>query len=89
MITAQEPTWLSVRSDGKVVYSGTLQANQTKDVGAEQQVRLVTGNAGGIAVTLNGKPVPPLGPRGQVRVVQFSPGGVQIVPPKPAAPDAF
>lgn len=90
MITAQEPTWVSARSDGRVVYSGTLQTNEKKDLAAVDQVRLVVGNAGGINIELNGKPVPPLGPRGQVRVVQFSPGGVQIVPPpKPLAPGAL
>ena len=73
MITAQEPTWVSARSDGRVVYSGTLQPNEKKDLGASGQVRLVVGNAGGVNIELNGKPVPPLGPRGQVRVVQFSP----------------
>lgn len=85
-LTAQEPTWISARSDGKFIYSGTLQPNESKGLEAAEEVRLVVGNAGGIAVTLNGKPVPPLGPPGQVRTVQFSSGGVQMVPPKPAAP---
>lgn len=83
LLTADEPTWVSARSDGKFIYSGTLQPKETKGLEANEQVRLVIGNAGGVAVTLNGKPVPPLGPRGQVRTVQLSSGGVQIVPPKP------
>jgi cytoskeleton protein RodZ len=83
LLTADEPTWVSARSDGKFIYSGTLQPKETKGLEANEQVRLVLGNAGGVAVTLNGKPVPPLGPRGQVRTVQLSSGGVQIVPPKP------
>jgi cytoskeleton protein RodZ len=85
-LTATEPTWISVRSDGQVVYTGTLQPNETKDLDASEAVRIVIGNAGGLAVTLNGNPVPPLGPSGQVRVVQFSPGGVQIVPRNPSPP---
>jgi cytoskeleton protein RodZ len=87
VITAQEPTWISARSDGTVVYSGTLEPNEKKDLSAANEMRLVVGNAGGISVEMNGKPVPPLGPRGHVRVVQFSPGGVQIVPPKPPGSD--
>lgn len=83
LLTATEPTWISVRSDGKVVYTGTLQANEKKDLDAVGALRMVVGNAGGLAITLNGQPVPPIGPRGQVRIVQLSPGGVQIVPRKP------
>ena len=83
LLTADEATWVSARSDGKFIYAGTLQPKETKGLEANEQVRLVLGNAGGVVVTLNGKPVPPLGPRGQVRTVQLSSGGVQIVPPKP------
>ncbi|HWQ55855.1 MAG TPA: RodZ domain-containing protein [Bryobacteraceae bacterium] len=85
-VTATEPTWISARADGQYVYSGTLQVNETKELSASEMVRLIVGNAGGISITLNGKLVPAVGPAGQVRVVQFSPGGVQIVPRKPLAP---
>lgn len=88
LLTAEEPTWVSARSDGKFIYAGTLQPRESKGLEANEQVRLVLGNAGGVAVTLNGKPVPPLGPRGQVRTVQLSSGGVQIVPPKPREADS-
>ncbi len=91
VLTATEPTWISVRSDGKFVYSGTLQANETRNLDANEQVRMTVGNAGGLSITLNGQPVPPLGSSGQVREVQFSSGGVQIVPRNPPAssPDAL
>jgi cytoskeleton protein RodZ len=85
-ITATETTWISVRSDGRVVYSGTLEPNDTRNLDADEQIRIVVGNAGGLNLTLNGEPVPSLGPSGQVRVVQFSPGGFQIVPRNPAPP---
>lgn len=91
-VTATEPTWISARADGQYIYSGTLQPNETKELGASEMVRLILGNAGGVSITLNGKLVPAVGPVGQVRVVQFSPGGVQIVPrnpPAPAVPDTL
>lgn len=88
-LTASEPTWISVRSDGKFVFAGTLQPNETRELDGADLVRIVLGNAGGVAVTLNGKPLPPMGPSGQVRVVQFSPGGVQIVPRTPPPSDAL
>ena len=51
------------------------------------RVRQRLGNAGGVTITLNGKPVGPVGPKGQVRTVQFTSGGFEIVAvPKPAAP---
>ena len=86
-VTAQEPVWVLIRSDGKYLFSGTLEANQTRTVEAGKDVTLRVGNAGGLTVTLNGKPLPALGPKGQVRTVQLTSGGFQIVaPPKPAPP---
>ena len=54
-LVAHEATWLSVSSDGKPVFSGILQANQTKTVGGKQFAKMRVGNAAGIEVRLNGK----------------------------------
>ena len=91
-ITAEESVWVLVRTDGKYLFSGTLAPNQVRTVEAGETVLLRLGNAGGVSVTLNGKPVGPLGPKGQIRTVQFTSGGFQIVPPPPkpsaaASPD--
>jgi len=51
-------------------------------------VLLRLGNAGGVSITLNGKPIGEVGPKGQVRTVQLTSGGFQIVAPKPSAPAA-
>jgi len=85
-LTAEEPTWVRATAHGKVVFSGIIQAKETKDLSAPDTVTLRIGNAGAIAISLNGKAIPSVGPRGQVRVVQLSPdGAVQVVtaPPKP------
>ena len=82
-LVAHEATWLSVSSDGKPVFSGILQANQSKSVGGKQFAKMRVGNAAGIEVRLNGKLLGPLGARGQVLVVLFTPDNFQIVsPPK-------
>lgn len=86
-IRAEEPTWVSIRSDGKQVYSGTLQPNESKTLVAAENIKLVIGNAGGIGLTLNGQAVPAVGPRGQVRVVEVTQKGVQIVPRNPTPDD--
>ncbi len=85
--TADEPVWVLARTDGKYAFSGTLEPNQTRTVDADGTVLLRLGNAGGVAITVNGKPIPVVGPKGQVRTVQLTSGGFQIVaPPKPSAP---
>jgi cytoskeleton protein RodZ len=85
-LTADEPVWVSARGDGKYLFSATLDANQSRTVEANGMVELRLGNAGGINITLNGKPIGPIGPKGQVRIVQLTSGGFKIVaPPKPAA----
>jgi cytoskeleton protein RodZ len=87
-VTAAEAVWVSARSDGKYMFSGTLQANETRTVEAATTVLLRLGNAGGVTITLNGKPIGEVGPKGQVRTVQLTSGGFQIVAPKPSAPAA-
>jgi cytoskeleton protein RodZ len=82
-LMAHEATWLSVSSDGKPVFSGILQANQTKSVGGKQFAKMRVGNAAGLEVRLNGKLLGPLGARGQVLIVLFTPDNFQIFsPPK-------
>ena len=82
-LMAREATWLSVSSDGKPVFSGTLQANETKTVGGKQFAKMRVGNAAGIEVRLNGKLLGALGARGQVLTVLFTPDNFQIFsPPK-------
>ena len=85
-VTAREEVWVRAVSDGKYLFSVTLAANETRSVDGNQFVELRLGNAGGAEISLNGKPVGPVGPRGQVRTVQFTPGGFKMV--SPAAPAA-
>ena len=85
-VTATETSWVRARSDGKYAFSATLDPNQTRTVDADESVELLLGNAGGVSVVLNGKPIGALGPKGQVRTVQLSSGGFKIVSAKPPAP---
>ena len=76
---AREQTWLVISPDGKQIFNGVLQANESKTVEAHESARIKVGNAGGLDVSLNGKPVGELGPRGKVRLLLVSPDGVRIV----------
>jgi cytoskeletal protein RodZ len=78
-LTATEETWLSVSSDGAPVFSGLLEANQTKTIEGKEFAKLRIGNAAGLEVRLNGKPLGPLGAHGQVRDLVFTPDKFQFV----------
>src|ERR1019366_7955747 len=82
-ITADEAAWVLARSDGKYAFSASMDAHTTRTVEGVKDVTLRLGNAGGMTISLNGKPIGPAGPKGQVRTIQFTSGGFQIVPAKP------
>ena len=88
-IVASDAVWVSAKADGKTSFSATLEPNQSRVVDASDNVVLRLGNAGGAQITLNGKPIGEVGPKGQPRTVQFNAGGFQIVntAPKPAPYD--
>lgn len=82
-LSADERTWISISSDGKNIFANALEPHQTKTVEAAEKVRLLIGNAGGLEISLNGKSIGPVGPKGQIRVVELTPAGFQIVPRNP------
>jgi cytoskeletal protein RodZ len=83
-LSATETTWLSITSEGKNIFSGVLEPSQTKTLRASDVAKMKVGNAGGLDVRWNGKLIGPIGPRGQVRVVLFTPENFQILaPPSP------
>ena len=87
-LTARQAAWVQVSADGRVTFIGTLQPNETKEVSAAEQVKVLTGNAGALTISLNGKTLESLGPPGQVRVVRLTAEGPQFPPQSPPpAPD--
>lgn len=83
---ATEKAWVSITADGKSQFVGDLQADETRAVQGQQRVKLIAGNAGALEILLNGRQVDAVGPKGQVRVVEFTTAGAHVVPrtPKPA-----
>lgn len=61
-----EETWLRVYADGARVWDGIKRAGDTLEVKAEREIVVNSGNAGGMAFSLNGQPARPLGPHGAV-----------------------
>jgi hypothetical protein len=79
-LSATEKTWIQITSDGKEIFSGILQPSQTKTLTGTDVAKLRIGNAGGLEIQWNGKAIGPVGPRGQVRVVVFTPENFQVLP---------
>ncbi len=76
-----ERTWVSVVSDGKSIFSGILDRDQTKVFDGHESARIKAGNAAGVHIVFNGRVIGALGPRGQVRTVVFTPDNFEIVDP--------
>ncbi|BBL78880.1 helix-turn-helix domain-containing protein [Rubrobacter xylanophilus] len=60
------PSWLSIQSDGSVVYEGIADPGFSQTFEASQEVTLTTGNAGAVRVEVNGQSVGVLGGDGEV-----------------------
>lgn len=78
--------WVRVIADGRILYSGTLQQNESKAFEGKASMNLRVGDPAALEVTWNGKAVGEIGPRGQPRTVQFTPEAFKILTPAPPAP---
>jgi cytoskeleton protein RodZ len=86
-LSATERTWISIESGGKQIFAGELMPSQTKRLTGGDAAKMKVGNAGGIEVRLNGKAIGPLGGRGEVRTILFTPENFRILEPVPPAPE--
>jgi hypothetical protein len=80
-ISATQPAWISVHSDGRAVESVTLDPAKPettkRSYKAKERLTLVVGNLGGLSVTYNGKPEGVLGKPGQSARLTFTPRGME------------
>lgn len=75
VIKAKEDAWVSVVADGRRVSHGILKADKQRFIRAGKQILLTTGNAGGIDVSFNGKPLGAIGNEREARTLLFTPTG--------------
>lgn len=76
VVKAKEDSWVSIVADGKSVMQRTLIADRQKLVKAGKEIVLRTGNAGGIDVIFNGKPLGALGNENEPRTLTFNATGL-------------
>ena len=79
-VKALEPSWIGIHVDEKPTFAGVLAAGETKTIASAGTIRLRVGNAGGVEIAANGKPVGSIGRKGQVRTVELTAGGFRAVP---------
>jgi cytoskeleton protein RodZ len=61
-----EPTWVRVRMEDGRATEETIPAGEVREWVSNAPFVLTVGNAGGVTLELNGRPLPPLGARGAV-----------------------
>jgi cytoskeleton protein RodZ len=74
VLRATADSWIQVReADHRVLFSGVLKAGQSYPVPDRPGLSMRAGNAGGLDVTVDGKPTASLGPTGAVRNIVLDP----------------
>lgn len=63
---ASQDVWVQVRVDDKDTFNALMKAGDKREWKAEKGARIVVGNAGGISMKWDGKPLKPLGKSGEV-----------------------
>jgi len=77
-LEAREQTWIRVVADGNAVDPGeVLESGATRKFTAQNSLSISIGNAAGISLKLNDKPMKPLGKAGQVRELTITPETVK------------
>lgn len=74
-LVGREKSWISVRVDGQTAFSGFLTPGNTTQTFLGARIYLVTGNAGGTEVILNGKSLGLLGDSADVVKREFTASG--------------
>ncbi len=66
VVRATEPTWVRIETDEGRTVQELLPVSAVRELSAKSRFTLTVGNAGGIQLELNGRPLPPLGRSGEV-----------------------
>jgi cytoskeleton protein RodZ len=83
-IDSTEPAWISMAdASGQRLAVGIVEPGKARVIDIDRPAWLRTGNAGGLTVKLNGKPLGPIGPHGKVREIRFKDGNFTITSPEP------
>ena len=71
-ISATERSWVAIDADGNSVMQGMMDPNTVRTFKADASFDVLTGNAQGVILTLNGQTMKPLGREGEVKQVHLT-----------------
>jgi RodZ C-terminal domain len=78
-ITVTESTWTTVFADGKLLFAKLVAPGQPEEIQFSETAMMRFGNAGAVHLTMDGKPLGPLGGNGVVRVIELSQRGFKFL----------
>jgi hypothetical protein len=82
-LSVNAPTWISANADGKRAIYRVLPAGSHETLTANGEIRVLTGNAGGVELTINGRPAGAMGKSGEVRTLRINPTTAGSIGQKP------
>jgi cytoskeleton protein RodZ len=82
-----EPSWASVCADGQKVFGRLMPAGEVREIRFSEKAVVRLGNAGGVEIALDGKPVGSLGQPGQLRLLELTSTGWRQLPTGDPADD--
>lgn len=80
-VAATEKAWVAVEADGKPAFQRILNPHDIQTVKATTSFDLVTGNAQGVILTLNGETLKPLGQQGEFKRIHLTRDDVKNAAP--------
>lgn len=79
-VATTERSWVAVDADGKMISQGIMKPNEVKTFRANNSFDVLTGNAQGVILSLDGKTLKSLGRRGEVKQVHLTWKSLQKLP---------
>lgn len=89
IVRATELSWVGVWQGRKFLFGDLMRPGEVRGFGGDDVLRVKIGNAGGVRVEWNGREIAPLGPRGQVRTVEFRRDGYEVIQPARPVTESF
>lgn len=75
-LRADEQSWMQISSEGKVLWSGIVNKGDTKSFRASKELVVKLGNAPGVELSYNGKPLPRFSQDSKTRTLTFTSQGL-------------